>query len=293
MRKEINPFEMSYEDESMRLNASLSGFISDYEFFKHYYGSEFNRGYLQFFYENSKGEKLYRLVLAYPGAATESVPFIFFYDLPNCQGIKGSIEIVIPYQCHNSLAKNLIVFAITKAGMPCVTDTQRKEAEKYMEFLNNSYTGEEPSDVLSIYNYKIFIYPDNIMKRHTIAVIDCNEAGCGIDPDINIEEYEGYSGSAMLSECYNGKKAYIIGAVTGNERKMPNGILDVYSGEKKYRVIYNYVKFLDYLDCFEVGRECNFYGVLLYNNKWDEDDRLRSLLGHYDGHMRLDFVTRR
>lgn len=84
MQKEKKPFEMSYEDESMRLNGSLSGVISSFEFFHDYYGSEFNRGYLQFFSENSKGEKKYRLILAYPGATTETAPFIIFYDLPNC-----------------------------------------------------------------------------------------------------------------------------------------------------------------------------------------------------------------
>lgn len=46
MQKEKKTFEMSYEDESMRLNGSLSGFISSFEFFHDYYGSEFNRGYL-------------------------------------------------------------------------------------------------------------------------------------------------------------------------------------------------------------------------------------------------------
>lgn len=293
MQKEMKPFEMLYEDKSMRLNCSLSGFISSFEFFHDYYGSEFDRGYLQLFSENSKKEKQYRLVLAYPGATTETAPFIFFYDLPNCQGIKGSIEIVIPYQCRNSLAKNLIVFAVTQAGVPCVTDMQRKEAEEYMEFLNNSYTGEEPSSALSIYHYRIFIYPDNIMKRHIIAVVDCNEAECGINSDINIEEYEDYTGSAVSSERYKDKKAHITGVVTENQRKMSNGILDVCSGGKYYRVIYDYVKFLDYLDCFEVNQECSFYGILLYNNKWHEDDKLRALLGYYDGHMRLDYVTRR
>lgn len=110
---------------------------------------------------------------------------------------------MIPYQCRNSLAKNLIVFAVTQAGVPCVTDMQRKEAEEYMEFLNNSYTGEEPGSALSIYHYRIFIYPDNIMKRHIIAVVDCNEAECGINSDINIEEYEAdEDGIARGERCW-------------------------------------------------------------------------------------------
>lgn len=299
MWKASKTFEMSYKDDSLRRDMSLNSVISQFKKFVEYYGSGFTHGYLEFFTEHSDGEKVYALTLTYPGVTEwdkwEFAPHIYIYKWPgSVGGIKGRYEINIPHRCKNAMAKNIIVFALMLAGCDCVTDTQRREAEEYMEFLNNSYTGKEPSDILTVYGHKILIYDS--CRDSVVAVRKCSEIE-GVGTNIDINEYEDYTGNQMLSECYVDKKVYVSGVVTAGNRRMPgrSGV-DVSVGEKIYRVLYDYVRFSDYHDCLEIGKECNFYGSIIYRNQWREGDSRPEgsvMMKQYDGHLMLDYVTRR